>query len=95
MFSFHVKLVQTGRQADRRTDKMTDNGKTIRPQIFRYRGIKTVGQEEIAHNQEFLLFPQFFQLDQKIVSPFVNISDIISLFAAELKETKLVCEVKG
>ena len=47
------------------------------------------GKEEIAHNEQFLLFPQCFLLNQKIVSPFVNISDIISLFAAELEEPKI------
>ena len=35
MLSFHVKFVQT----DRRTDRgQMDNGKTICPLIFRYRG---------------------------------------------------------
>ena len=48
-----------------------------------------VGKEEIAHNEQFLLFPQYFLLDQKTVSPFVNIFDIISLFAAELEESKI------
>ena len=43
-----------------------------------------VRKEEIAHNEQFLLFPQCFPLNQKIVSPFANIYDIISLFAAEL-----------
>ena len=43
-----------------------------------------VGKEEIAFNKQFLLFPQCFLLNQKIVSPFVNIHEIISLFAAEL-----------
>ena len=47
-----------------------------------------VGKEEIAHNKQFLLFPQCFLLNQKIVSPFVNIFDIISLFAAESGEPK-------
>ena len=47
---------------------------------------KIVGKEEIARNEQFLLFPQFFLLNQKIVSPFRNIYDIISLFAAELEE---------
>ena len=47
-----------------------------------------VGKEEIARNQQFLLFAQCFLLNQKIVSPFVNIFDIISLFAAELEEPK-------
>ena len=48
-----------------------------------------VGKEEIAHNEQFLLFPQCFLLNQKIVSPFVHIFDIISLFAAELEEPKI------
>ena len=47
-----------------------------------------VGKEEIACNEQFLFFPQCFLLDQKIVSPFVHIFDIISLFAAELEEPK-------
>ena len=46
------------------------------------------GKEEIARNEQFLLFPQCFQLNQKIVSPFVRIYDIISLFDAELEEPK-------
>ena len=45
-----------------------------------------MGKEEIARNEQFLLFPQCFLLNQKIVSPFVNIFDIISLFTAELEE---------
>ena len=44
----------------------------------------TVGREEIARNEQFLLFPQCFLLIQKIVTPFVNIFAILSLFAAEL-----------
>ena len=48
-----------------------------------------VGKEEIAGNEQFLLFPQCFVLNQKIVSPFVNIYDIISLFVAELEEPKI------
>ena len=48
-----------------------------------------VGKEEIARNEQFLLFPQYFLLNQVIVFPFVNIFDIISLFAAELKEPKI------
>ena len=43
---------------------------------------------EIAHNEQFLLFPQCFRLNQIIVSPFVHIFDI-SLFAAELEEPKI------
>ena len=47
-----------------------------------------VGKEEIARNGQFLLFPQCFLLNQRIVSPFVNIHDI-SLFAAKLDEPKI------
>ena len=48
-----------------------------------------VGKEEIARNEQFLLFPQmFFLLNQIIVSPSVHIFYIISLFAAELEESK-------
>ena len=39
-----------------------------------------VGKEEIDCNEQFLLFPQCFLLNQIIVSPFFNIFDIISLF---------------
>ena len=49
-----------------------------------------VGKGEIAHNEQFLLFPQCFLLNQIIVSPFVHIFDIIfSLFAAEFEEPKI------
>ena len=48
-----------------------------------------MGKEETARNEQFLLFPQYFLLNQKSVSPFVNIYDIISLFAAELEEPKI------
>ena len=44
-----------------------------------------MGKKGIARKEQFLLFPQRFLLSQKIVSPFVNIFDII-LFAAELEE---------
>ena len=47
-----------------------------------------VGKEEIAHKEQFLLFPQCFLLNQKIVCPFVSIYDLISLFAAESEEPK-------
>ena len=47
-----------------------------------------VGKEESACYKQFLLFPQCFLLNQKIVSPFVNIFDIIPLFAADLEEPK-------
>ena len=55
-----------------------------------------VGKEEIAHNEQFLLFPQCFLLNKKIVSPFANIFEITSLFAAVLREPKnLANMVKG
>ena len=48
-----------------------------------------MGNEEIARNEQFHLFPQCFQLNQETVSPFGNIYDIISLFAAEMEEPKM------
>ena len=54
-----------------------------------------VGKEEIARNKQFLLFPQCFLLNQIIVSPFVHIFDIISLFAAEFEEPKIGILGKG
>ena len=48
-----------------------------------------VGKEEIACNKQFLLFQQCFLLNQKIISPFFNIYDIISLFAAEFEEPNI------
>ena len=48
-----------------------------------------VGKEEIVCNEQFLLFPQCFLLNQKIISPLVNTYDIISLLAAELEEFKI------
>ena len=53
------------------------------------------GKEEIACNKQFLLFPQCFLLNQKIVSPFVNIFDIKSVFAAEVEEPKIGVGGKG
>ena len=53
-----------------------------------------MGKEEIALNEQFLLFPQCFLLNQKIVAQFVNIYDIIFLFAAELEIPKLAFKVK-
>ena len=47
---------------------------------------KHCAKRRIAGNQHFLLFPQCFLLNQKLVSPFVNIYDILSLSAAELEE---------
>ena len=48
-----------------------------------------VGKGEIARNEQFLLFPQCFLLNHITVSPFVQIFDIISLFAAELEKPKI------
>ena len=46
------------------------------------------GKGKIAHNEQFLLFPQCFLLNQILVSLFVKFFDIISLFAAGLGEPK-------
>ena len=56
-----------------------------------------MGKEEIARNEQFLLFLQCFLLYQKIVhvSLFVNVFDIISLFDAELEEPKIGIWGKG
>ena len=51
-----------------------------------------VGKGEIARNEQFLLFPQYFLLNllnQTTVSPFVHIFDMTSLFAAEYEESKI------
>ena len=48
-----------------------------------------MGKEELGCNEQFLLFPQRFLLNQITVSPFNNIFDIISLFAADFKESKI------
>ena len=53
-----------------------------------------VGKGEIARDEQFL-FPQCFLLYQIIVTPFVHISDIISLFAAELGKPKIGITGKG
>ena len=52
-------------------------------------------KEEIARNEQFFLFPEYFLISQKIVSLFVNIFDIISLFAAQLEEPKICMWGKG
>ena len=44
-------------------------------------------KEEIARNEQFLLFPQGFLLNQMIVSLFFHI--LTSLFAAQLEEPKI------
>ena len=54
-----------------------------------------VGKGEIARNEQFLLFPRCFLLNQIIVSPFVHIFDIISLFAAEFEKPNIGISGKG
>ena len=56
-----------------------------------------VGKGEIAHKEQFLLFPQCFLLYQISVSLFVHIFDIISisLLAFELEESKIGISGKG
>ena len=48
-----------------------------------------MGKGEIARNEQFLLFPQCFLLNQIFVSPFVHVFYIISVFPAELEEAKI------
>ena len=45
-----------------------------------------VGKGEVTHNEQFLLFPRSFLLNQITVSQFVHTFDIISLFAAEFEK---------
>ena len=49
-----------------------------------------MGMGEIARNEQFLVFSQCFLLNQIIVFPFAHIFDIISLFAADSEEPKIV-----
>ena len=50
---------------------------------------ENMGKGEITRYDQFLHFPQCFLLNQIIVSSFVHIFDIISLFAAEFEEPKI------
>ena len=54
-----------------------------------------MGKEEIARNEQFLLFPQCFLLNHTIVSLFVSILDIISLFAVELEAPTIGISGRG
>ena len=54
-----------------------------------------VGKAEIALTEQFLLFSQCFLLNQIIISLFVYIFDIISLFAAEFEEPKIGISDEG
>ena len=53
------------------------------------------GKGEIARSEQFLPLPQCFLLNQIIVSPFVHIFDIISLFAADFEEPNIGISGKG
>ena len=58
--------------------------------------LKTLwGKREIARNKQFLLFPQCFLLNQIIVSLFVHIFVIISLFPAKWEDPKIGIWGKG
>ena len=48
-----------------------------------------VGKEKLLTMSNFSFFHNVFLLNQIIVSPFAHNFDIISLFAAELKEPKI------
>ena len=48
-----------------------------------------MGKGEIARNEQFLLFPQCFLLNQTIACPFIHIFHILSLFAADSEEPKI------
>ena len=65
----------------------------MHPQQTAFKNMVRKGQS--ARNEQFLLFPHFFLLSQIIVFPFVQIFDIISLFAAELEEPKIGIPGKG
>ena len=54
-----------------------------------------VGKGENADNEQFLPFPQCFQLNQITAYPFVHIFNIVSLFAVEVKEPKIAISGKG
>ena len=48
-----------------------------------------VGEGEIAHNEQFLPFPQCLLLNRIIVSPFFHTFDIISVFPVEFEKPKI------
>ena len=54
-----------------------------------------VGKGEIARNEQFLLFPQCFQIKQITVSRFLHIFEIITSFAVELEEPEIGISDKG
>ena len=48
-----------------------------------------MGKGEIARNEQFLVFQQYFLCNQITFSPFVYIFHIKSLFAVEFEEPKI------
>ena len=48
-----------------------------------------VGKGEIAHDEQFLHFQQCFLLNWIILSPFVHVFHVISLFDAEFYKPKI------
>ena len=54
-----------------------------------------VEKGEIARNEQFFLFPQFFLLKQLIVSPFVHILPSYLYLLLNCKSLKSAYEVKG
>ena len=54
-----------------------------------------MGKGEIARNEQFLLYPRCFLLNQITASPFVHVFDAISLFAAEFEEPQIGISGKG
>ena len=54
-----------------------------------------VGKGEIVQNEQFLFFSQCFLINQITVTPFVDIFDITSLFAAEFEKPKIGISGKG
>ena len=54
-----------------------------------------VGKGEIACNEQFLLFPGCFLLNQITVMPFVHIFDIMLLFSAKFEKPKNGVSGKG
>ena len=54
-----------------------------------------MGNEEIARNKQFLLFPQCFHLIQKNVSPLSIFLTSYLYLLLKWKSLKLACEVKG
>ena len=55
----------------------------------------SVGKGRFDCNEQFFLFPQCFLLNQIIVSPFVHVFEILSLFAAEFEEPKIGLSGRG